>query len=1396
MSRKKSHLIGIVIVVFLVIIVFRTIQSGTKGSLLPLMEFPEMRGGTWVTEGDYSTNGRLTVIHDPLMSDEEKADIAALMAPFEQNSLVVKVAASCIPTKNKGSISTESAVQSTLANIIEEALPENVQLKETSPVFEVSPEVQNNATPGLAGSLLGNQESTETNAERIAVQSTGVDRIVVTEITGNADMHDVVQTLNADPCVEYAEPNFIVNVSATPDDPYFSSGNSWGQGYEDLWGLKKIDAQGAWDAGAEGEGIVVAVIDTGVSMGHPDLAANLWTNAEEIPGNGIDDDGNGFIDDIHGWNFVSANGNPEDDHGHGTHVSGTIAAVGNNALGVIGIAPKAKIMAIKGLDASGNGSIANLAAGVQYAAANGAKVLNNSWGGPMGYNQTLADAFAYAKLRGAVSIAAAGNDSTDAASFAPANLEDVIAVAATTPSDIRATFSNYGNVVDIAAPGGDNLAGDAKYTILSTMSDTVTLALQKPGLKVAPGYWRLAGTSMAAPHVAGATALLLSKRPTLTFDEVKSLLEVSSVPFTPSIDKPIGAGRLNAKALVDFVGLPPTALLDVPNIVSGTVPIRGTAQAENFSSYTVEVGDGITWSTIASSSTAVSNNTLATWDTSLKADGIWTLRLRVSDTTGHTSTATDQIRIKNLEVTKPMNNDIYRFGDTVEIQGTIQGTFNHFIVEYGLGWDPTEWSSAGITSNDTSPVTNGQIALWDTSNVPEPGIHTLRVRVVKADGSTNMVTKKHLQLDPMIRAGWPKYVNLAPDLGVQFVVRVADLENDGIQDIIAYTPETPVHMEQYGYTAGLATLFVYRPDGSLKWKHEFPTSQFSAEDVPVIGDVDGDGTLEIVLEENGMCADNLRPGTSCVIHVIKYDGTELQNWPSGLPANAIATSHTKIVSDTNGDDKADLLLYSAGGVQIAGGYASVFSHINGQGQLLHNAQVTPNCGASYPPDPTFALAQLDSDAESEVIIRKGCRQFVAMNLDGSVVPGWPFDTGVDNYTAPAAADFDHDGIDEVIIIAPPANDTDSLRLFVLKADGTTMPGWPKSIPKGKYAHTSPSVGDIDGDGVPEIFLLSDGLSQCGIYGYHIDGEPVQGWPVTMPGAFPCDNFYTMGFLHSVVIGDIDGDGQNDVVFGGNGVSYYAVRYGELGKNGGIQAWKGNGTPIDLNGNLPGTAILTESAGAGAAIAQRRNAPILTDLDGDGTLEIVMGTTADGDKLRGSKFRNSITVWNLPASYNSSTMEWPMQHANLGMTGRYQPPVSPQLDCGNYIREGSELCDDGNNDGGDTCEANCTLPAPCTGVCLKDRAAKFYDVNKDGIFTKQELESRKTMCINTIKFDTTYNLACDVTGDKKLSVKDIIRLIIFTIDPRSHICGNKIVEESETCDDGNNVDDDGCSALCR
>lgn len=327
--------------------------------------------------------------------------------------------------------------------------------------------------------------------------------------------------------VEAVQPNYYYRLLAAPNDPQFPS----------MYGLQKISAPAAWDLTTGSANTVVAVIDTGTKLNHEDLAANLWTNAGEIQGNGVDDDGNGFVDDYYGYDFFFNDADPSDENGHGTHVAGTIGALGNNALGVTGVNWNVRLMTIKIYDADGFGTTAAMLINaynyVRMMKNRGVniRVTNNSYGGcdeACGYDQATKDAIDALGNAGVLQVFAAGNNgrNIETTPFYPAQYAtpSILSVAASNSVDTRWSNSNYGAVsVDVAAPG----AG-----ILSTYSS--------------PLYASLSGTSMASPHAAGAAALLSSYNPSLSAASLKSTLMNTVDVLTEWNGIVKTGGRLNA----------------------------------------------------------------------------------------------------------------------------------------------------------------------------------------------------------------------------------------------------------------------------------------------------------------------------------------------------------------------------------------------------------------------------------------------------------------------------------------------------------------------------------------------------------------------------------------------------------------------------------------------------------------------------------------------------------------------------------------------------------------------------------------------------------------------------------------------------------------------------------
>src|SRR5919199_1367442 len=397
------------------------------------------------------------------------------------------------------------------------------------------------------------------------------------------NVEETISAYENDPRVEYIEPDYIITLddvektsptqensatitpqTTTPNDP----------DYPQLWGLNNtgqsggtpdadIDAPEAWDIQTGNPNLVIGVIDSGVDYNHPDLVNNIWTNPGEIAGDGIDNDNNGYIDDVRGWDFAYNDNDPMDVYGHGTHVSGTIAAKGNNSVGVTGVAWNAKIMPLKFLGDGGYGNTSDAILALNYATAKGVKLTNNSWSGG-GYSQALYDAINTAGQQGALFIAAASNQSqnndTTPAYPASYDLPNIISVASTTNTDGLSSFSNYGlTSVDLGAPGSQ---------IYSTT----------PG----GNYDTYSGTSMASPHVTGGAALVWSQNPTWTAQQVKNRLLDTTDPISALSGETVSGGRLNINNALGGSTPPPPPPPLVPNdnfgdrIVLSGLPVSTT----------------------------------------------------------------------------------------------------------------------------------------------------------------------------------------------------------------------------------------------------------------------------------------------------------------------------------------------------------------------------------------------------------------------------------------------------------------------------------------------------------------------------------------------------------------------------------------------------------------------------------------------------------------------------------------------------------------------------------------------------------------------------------------------------------------------------------------------------
>jgi subtilisin family serine protease len=443
----------------------------------------------------------------------------------------------------------------------------------------------------------------------------GLERIYLLELHNDLDPFSVIDSLAADPSVEYAEPDYILKTAVQPNDQYFPL--QWGlhnTGQVILGSAGRIDADidlpEAFDISKGSPDIIIAIVDTGVSLTHPDLVSKL----------------------VPGYNIVDGNSNPQDNNGHGTHVAGiAAAATNNNNIGISGVCWECKIMPLKALGTS-SGSTSDVAAAIRYAADHDAHVINLSLGGPSG-TDTLLSAVRYAYLKNIPIVAAMMNEG-NGDTYYPAAYPETIAVGATDKFDLRADYSNYGSHIDLVAPGSD---------ILSTHI-------------LSPYYYYMSGTSMATPHVAGVLGLMRSMSPSRTIEDLRSILRASADDLGASgWDIYYGAGRLNAYRALQLTANAITSVsLRGPYTVKPAVAATFTARVSPTNAATPIT---YTWTATGQSpnrtftTNSLTNQTTYTWTT----PGLKTVRVTASNL-GSTRTTTIIIAV-GLPVFMPSLNN-------------------------------------------------------------------------------------------------------------------------------------------------------------------------------------------------------------------------------------------------------------------------------------------------------------------------------------------------------------------------------------------------------------------------------------------------------------------------------------------------------------------------------------------------------------------------------------------------------------------------------------------------------------------------------------------------------------------------------------------------------------------
>jgi hypothetical protein len=1084
--------------------------------------------------------------------------------------------------------------------------------------------------------------------------------IYILEVPEETDLIQMKSEYESLPEVEYAELDCKIELFEALDDSL--SRYQWylhntGQGYiginrisgdyNDTQVIKygtvdaDIDAKEAFEKNFETTLPLVGIIDTGVDTEHEDLKDNIWSNPGEIPDNGIDDDHNGFVDDLHGWDFSGnkdtivsqEDSDPSDYYGHGTHCAGIVAGVRDNEIGIAGITSPCRIMAIKMFP---NAFFSVAAKAIIYAADMGCDVINMSWGSPFA-SKLIEEAIDYAISKGVFPVAAAGNSGGENYYY-PASLPQVFTVGASNSRDEVTYFSTYGEHIDVIAPGEDILSLRAGNTDMYAEGGASGI---EPYVHIVDDEYYLAdGTSMASPCAAGVAAYILAASPGISIERIKEIIQESADDiiypyggdslYSPGEDIYSGYGRVNLNSALELLS-GRLAKIDYPYknaLVSGYVPIIGTASGDSFQNYVLEYGEGLspeTWIEISNSDVPVSKDTLGIWNSS-GLRGLYTLRLTV----GEQNQAMVNVIAGNdmfVKITSPEE------GDTVKGYAQIYGNtivpdFSGYTLEYGYGESPVNWDTI-ITS--TKMIADDVLGNWLVNFLDEAN-YTLRLTVKTNAGATysDSIT---VEVKSIVSSGWlaglPNYGSLSPAVG--------DIDGDGYSEVVVGVGGST--------TAEMGGIEVFSHTGELEpgWPKDTDKKMMSS---PALGDLDGDGQDDIVIcSESGIHAYlSLKP-----------------DWFRGVATggNDFWSLATPVIADVEDDGCSEVLMVNNQGTVYAWRY-------NGESFISENngvfAQATGD-GYKFEDFPCLTVADLDNEGMNEVI---------AGASNGSTGGIYIWDTTGTQLLSPgdypeeltrvfgmAVANIDDENDLEVIVFG--ANQ-DYFTLSAFKKDGTQVSGYPiliEDLKTGYWYGNHPAIGDLEGDGILEIVVSVWTIGEARIYAWHQDGTPLgvigsKGLLVSMSspdkelkwrvlsslgnsigeifarvGEMSKEEHYAMfstsgdnavfvsvpETFGSPILADVNADGKVDII--ARAGYYYGTGYER------VFAW-------DYEGNLiPGWPLY--ASGELSNFTYYPYSPVICDVDNDGKLNLVLATDWSDLKL---------ICWEFNTSYNPKKMHWP------------------------------------------------------------------------------------------------------------------------------------------------------------
>jgi len=891
----------------------------------------------------------------------------------------------------------------------------------------------------------------------------------------------LISKLKEDPNVEYAEPNYLYQTSLTPDDPFL----------DQQWGLTQIQSQEGWDINTGSIDMAIAIIDTGIDYSHEDLGDRIWQNIDEIPGNGIDDDLNGFTDDIAGWDFVNTenalcstdedcqieDNDPSDKLGHGTHVAGIVNATTNNSTGIAGICWTGKIMNIragwKGNDGSGYLDTEAISKAIVYAVDNKADLINMSFGSD-DFSETIANSLSYANDNHVLMIASAGNSGLEISSF-PASSPHVFSIGATDKSDQKTFFSNYGTTIDLAAPGIDILSLRAEGTDM--YGDGQHIVEEK--------YYLASGTSMSAPFVSGVFGLVKALHPSWDKKEFEKMTKLAVDPLSSNFY--VGHGRINLYKALSITLPEAEAFLRYPYeksyfllSIGEPLEIRGVVVGESFK---IEYEEGYypdQWVEIhrqdAPIDTGPNGASLTTWNTTNLKEKIYTLKLTAYDVQGLSIYSYAFVefydpslgwfkRLSNDYSSAPNVADLHNNGQKEIIVTSAQETFENGLNLYIFGPEGNNFLPAnpiileGGYGASSSPAvgdmdSDGNLEIvvagenvYDTPFSSEGIIYIIRNNGNPLTGWNPKKVSDEISLESRWCQGWG---NDRPCGGFPSSPVLADLNNDGNLEIIL--------LSRYG------KLYVFEINGnSLPGFPLLLGEGFwfgNTFNTPAVGDLDNDGRPEIVVA----LGENNQPEEGTFIYVVESDGTIAPGWPKKIIGDNTSYTYysslfsSPVIGDINKDRQMEIFISS---------WNEEGGRINGWN---YNGEPVNNWPVSAP-GVIWNVSLGSIQAETDTLILAGAYDMqhqaaYAISSQGNLLPGWPPQNSPRSISAqPLIVDIDQEDDQELIFVS--AYDSSA---YAYKSSGQNVENWPIQIRQPTYR--TPTIEDIDSNGTLEIVTVS------------------------------------------------------------------------------------------------------------------------------------------------------------------------------------------------------------------------------------------------------------------------------------------------------------------------------------